>query len=513
MKKLYSLALAGTLFAVSSAFAAQPLAKKASVSDAPAQKVALNETALQKSVKANAPLKAEAEDEGTWVKKSTGIWFEGPLAVRFSDVDAGQWDVDIYENEAKPGWVLLNPYTEDTPPAQLLKRANENYLEICISDPEKCYFLDWEPFGSFAFGSYCAENEWKGQASYGTLKDGTVTFAPQTVVYQGSDGWYMLNGEIKIVLDKSAYVDYTVTGSAPFCTTANEQYFEFNKTDAVATVKLVVMDGMYPMNDNNAAVVKAHGTDVTAYVGKKVNFELAASREAHSYMFVGLDAAGDVKAQGVVYSYILDDEADKWEDLGDATYTEGILSRFFTDLEKEDLTCKIQVNKTTPGYFRLVNPYAAHTQNYGETHSHNHYIYINATDAEHVYVEPSVIGANVPGFGSFACESWGYQYLDNVAEGESAGLWGKYADGKITVPQFRIQASDYSDTGMLNMYSKDIISDFAVTLPGGAGINDVIADGAQEAPVYYNLQGVRVANPENGLFIEVRGNKAAKVLK
>ncbi|MDY4650363.1 MAG: Ig-like domain-containing protein, partial [Muribaculaceae bacterium] len=32
------------------------------------------------------------------------------------------------------------------------------------------------------------------------------------------------------------------------------------------------------------------------------------------------------------------------------------------------------------------------------------------------------------------------------------------------------------------------------------------------APVYYNLQGVRVANPENGLYIVVKGNKSSKVI-
>jgi len=35
----------------------------------------------------------------------------------------------------------------------------------------------------------------------------------------------------------------------------------------------------------------------------------------------------------------------------------------------------------------------------------------------------------------------------------------------------------------------------------------------EDAPViYYNMQGVRVANPENGLYIRVQGNKATKVL-
>ena len=31
--------------------------------------------------------------------------------------------------------------------------------------------------------------------------------------------------------------------------------------------------------------------------------------------------------------------------------------------------------------------------------------------------------------------------------------------------------------------------------------------------VYYNLQGVRVANPENGIFIKVAGNKVEKVIR
>lgn len=44
-----------------------------------------------------------------------------------------------------------------------------------------------------------------------------------------------------------------------------------------------------------------------------------------------------------------------------------------------------------------------------------------------------------------------------------------------------------------------------------SGVEGIVAD-ADEAPVYYNMQGVRVANPENGVFIEVKGNKATKVV-
>ncbi|MDE6120962.1 MAG: hypothetical protein K2F63_04155 [Muribaculaceae bacterium] len=43
-----------------------------------------------------------------------------------------------------------------------------------------------------------------------------------------------------------------------------------------------------------------------------------------------------------------------------------------------------------------------------------------------------------------------------------------------------------------------------------AGISEIVAD--ENAPVeYFNLQGVRVANPENGMFIRRQGSKAEKV--
>ncbi|MDE6276508.1 MAG: hypothetical protein K2M06_00185 [Muribaculaceae bacterium] len=44
-----------------------------------------------------------------------------------------------------------------------------------------------------------------------------------------------------------------------------------------------------------------------------------------------------------------------------------------------------------------------------------------------------------------------------------------------------------------------------------AGVGSV-AVAEEGAAVYYNLQGVRVANPEKGLFIQVKGGKAAKVV-
>ena len=54
----------------------------------------------------------------------------------------------------------------------------------------------------------------------------------------------------------------------------------------------------------------------------------------------------------------------------------------------------------------------------------------------------------------------------------------------------------------------------ALTLKGtkSASAIDVIEVDANAPVEYYNLQGVKVANPENGIFIKKQGNKATKVI-
>ena len=50
----------------------------------------------------------------------------------------------------------------------------------------------------------------------------------------------------------------------------------------------------------------------------------------------------------------------------------------------------------------------------------------------------------------------------------------------------------------------------------GAGVDDVIIDNENDinaVPVYYNLQGIRIANPKAGeIYIMKKGNKVTKIL-
>lgn len=53
---------------------------------------------------------------------------------------------------------------------------------------------------------------------------------------------------------------------------------------------------------------------------------------------------------------------------------------------------------------------------------------------------------------------------------------------------------------------KDFVPDWAT------GVKNITIDN-NEAEVYYNLQGVKVAQPESGLYIVVKGGKATKIMK
>lgn len=82
---------------------------------------------------------------------------------------------------------------------------------------------------------------------------------------------------------------------------------------------------------------------------------------------------------------------------------------------------------------------------------------------------------------------------------QSKGAEGTFYTNVAPANVSAVAAEDYNLPSLYVYYS------------AGTGVENIKADA--NAPVeYYNLQGVRVANPENGLYIRRQGNKATKVL-
>lgn len=79
---------------------------------------------------------------------------------------------------------------------------------------------------------------------------------------------------------------------------------------------------------------------------------------------------------------------------------------------------------------------------------------------------------------------------------------------------YGLPSAEYtSDYGPGKLYDTWSNYSLASTEPGGGGTTGVENIGADNAPVeYFNLQGVKIANPEKGIFIKKQGNKTTKVV-
>ena len=65
----------------------------------------------------------------------------------------------------------------------------------------------------------------------------------------------------------------------------------------------------------------------------------------------------------------------------------------------------------------------------------------------------------------------------------------------------------------LVMPANRFVLDQLLLVPDNTGATNLVIDNNDCAVEYYNLQGVRVSNPENGIFIRRQGNKTIKVIK
>ncbi len=118
------------------------------------------------------------------------------------------------------------------------------------------------------------------------------------------------------------------------------------------------------------------------------------------------------------------------------------------------------------------------------------------------------------------------KYVEISVREAGTTAWTKLAD--VTAPE-KFDWTYYADKADLSAYvGKKIQVGFHYTSTAEiagtweiknvkvtadkAGINDVVADDDNAPVYYYNLQGVRVDNPANGLYIRVQGKKATKVL-
>lgn len=83
----------------------------------------------------------------------------------------------------------------------------------------------------------------------------------------------------------------------------------------------------------------------------------------------------------------------------------------------------------------------------------------------------------------------------------------------ITVTLTQEEVDKLKAGGLVMPANRFVLDQLLLVHDNTTGATDLIIDNNDCAVEYYNLQGVRVSNPENGIFIRRQGNKTIKVIK
>ncbi len=88
---------------------------------------------------------------------------------------------------------------------------------------------------------------------------------------------------------------------------------------------------------------------------------------------------------------------------------------------------------------------------------------------------------------------------------------GSVNEYKCTLPLSGVKGANYRVIGLIVSGSTGQIINVGEWHPGKAGVGDIIAEDADAPVEYFNLQGVRVAEPSAGVYIRRCGSKVSKV--
>lgn len=249
---------------------------------------------------------------------------------------------------------------------------------------------------------------------------------------------------------------------------------------------------------------------------ESAEIDLAVEPANTVYSIVAISYDGD---QALEYSWSyytpVAEEADLWKSLG----TGVMVSDFFEPLfgiAPQEFEVEVQESLAQPGVYRMVDPFAAYPISGGIYESEfHHYITVDAS-SENVELRNFDMGFDV-GAGNFVIISFTDFYRsqgfsdEEIAESGACG----WIDGRvITFPKnaFMIWAPDWAAVGGDNgsYYYSNAQGAFSLSIPEGSSVEPVSTTSAAKAE-YFNLQGVRVGNPQGGMFIRVADGKSEKV--
>lgn len=233
--------------------------------------------------------------------------------------------------------------------------------------------------------------------------------------------------------------------------------------------------------------------------------------------------------------------ATTWIDLGEAELMDGwLLPGLGINQNNPKNWYKVPVQKDSEKpVYRLVDPYhIGPAAQYNECEEPG-YIVLDATDPEHVIVNPDKVSAGFANesmeIGEFYCynmlgfacayfkEYTPQEIIEKVGDGYPYTTFkdNVFVLSYIMEDNQRLYdanyGNEYNPSGGFHWWvspnssvSKDM--NCRIVLPAESGVSYVEDDNRNCKAEYYDLNGVRVDNPESGLYLRRQGTKVTKIL-
>lgn len=521
MKKLYSLLSIMALAAF--AMSASPVMKHHAELK-PVKKVEIKNA----SVATKAPLKAGAAAITDWKSLGMGSMTDDMVAPWYQ-MEPVTYSVEILQSESAPTqYRVMAPYGQAF--ADAMKKQNNytltdtkydkagvKYIDIDASNPDDVIFH------KTMIGCDWGEGEmYIGISTSGTVKlvDGVFTATINGMAVGDDSGAVAANrnGKFRIVLPGAKAADYSVN-IAP----ASQCLYDlkFSATVSLGSEALNVKWYVFPdiQEDELLSLVKQVAAEGPAYpMVEKLEYEMDEYVKKETLVIVSVDAVGDVASYDWVTYYNMTDRGESWKSIGMGKFTDDIATALLS-MPVSTVDVEIEECEGHPGYYRLVNPYgeAYAYSKPGQFHAdHNHYVYLNAINPSRIYIEESPIGVDW-GYGMARVSSYTEYFLGAGFDWEDVDeleYYGTYENGAFTFVETSVLFSMLGyDNG--DWYEANASGGTKIELPEGyvylASVKDEIVIPEEGEVVYYNLQGIRVERPANGVFIRCAGGKSEKV--
>lgn len=143
-------------------------------------------------------------------------------------------------------------------------------------------------------------------------------------------------------------------------------------------------------------------------------------------------------------------EEETWQSIGTGIFRENFLHAFYNISQYPEVAVEIQESTSTPGRYRIVNPYKDFPDFIGSPgcYEGDYYIVVDASDPVHCFIETSKTGYKCGGsemliVGSIADDYYNNRYGDWILA-DQENRCGKLVDGAITFPPMSLLASAWN---------------------------------------------------------------------